>query len=275
MDEDVLKNQRAYCRYASEDHSKPADSWRPHSSLTNSALHRASTQSAAAQQATSEVFSPFQAFADSSTLSEPLHSQTHASAPCLGSTAWHHTLSPEPRLMSSLEEGTDLQHPQLLPPGTNVNNIIHHHNSALADSRSARAPVSPFSQDPYLQMLNSAPSFASDTFSVQTCSSLALPDMHPPSAEPHCDVGLSDDCAGMLSKVRIELTSAPAMFGQPLGINKPIAPAFQVAHLLLAGYASSVDASDVVYTNICACMHIITVSCVVKICLQIAMEYTN
>lgn len=231
VDEDVLKNQRAYCRYGSEDQSKPADSWRPRSSRTNSALH----QSAAAQQATSEVFSPFQAFADSSMLSEPLHSQTHASVPCLSSTAWHHTLSPEPRLLSGLEEGTDLRHPQLLSPGTNVNDTIHHHNSALVNSRSVRAPVSPFSQEPYLQMLDSAPSFASDTFSVQTCSSLALPDMPPPSAKPQCDVGASDNSGGMLSKVRIELISAPAMFGQPLGINKPIAPAFQVTHLSLAG----------------------------------------
>ena len=235
QDAGVLQHQQCYCRYALHDSNTPAHSWRSRSTVQKNAscLAKQSRRSEAAQHFP-ENFSPFQAVANCRIQPEfpssPSASPSEADA---ASLAWEDCLSPGESLISSPDGGTGLQDPQLSVMSTTVGNItndLHFHQ--LTTDRHTGTPVQQVSQDPYLlQHMDTALSTSPETLSPYTLLSMQLPALPSPSVIQQSAMSWVGDSCPMPSEIRLQLTSAPAMFAQPIGINKAILPAFQVLPL--------------------------------------------
>lgn len=229
QDAGVLQHQQCYCRYALHDSNTPAQSWRSRSLLQKNAssLAKQSRRAEAAQHSPAN-FSPFQAVANCRILPEfpssPSASPSEADA---ASLAWEDCLSPGQSLISSPDGGTGLQDPQLSVMSTND---LHFHQ--VTSDRHTSTPVSQVSQDPYLlEHMDTALSTSPQTLSPHTSLSMQLPALSCPSVVQQSAMSWIEDSCPMPSEIRLQLTSAPAMFAQPVGINKAILPAFQVLPL--------------------------------------------
>ncbi len=253
-----MLHQQGYCRYASNDCGKPAHSWRSDRTLHNGTDPPWPEQQAlAARQQSPEVLSPFQTVADSSVQAE-VHCPPHttSSEPNPASLTWQHSMSPMHSLIASLEERTGSEDPQLSNKVSNAPTFHHHPKASIG--RYASAPVISISPGPYPLTLDSAPSFASDTLSFQTSPSLPLPDLPSSTAIPqahHQAVTMTDDNWPLPNQIKLQLTSAPAMFAQPIGINKVISPAFQVFLLALHIVPSLPSFLPIVLHHICPVHH--------------------
>lgn len=233
QDAEILQHQQCYCRYALHDSNTPARSWRSRSVLQKNASCQAkqSRRPEAAQHSPAN-FSPFQAVANCCIQpgfpSSPSASPSEADA---ASLAWEDCLSPGQNLISSPDDGTGLQDPQLSVLSTTVGHItndLHFHQ--LTTHQHIGTSVSQVSQDPDLLHMDTALSMAPDTLSPHTSLSLPLPALPSPSVVRQSAMSWGEDSCSMPSEIRLQLTSAPAMFAQPIGINKAILPAFQ-AHV--------------------------------------------
>ncbi len=228
QDAGVLQHQQTYCRYALSNSSKPCNSWRAHTRLHENAFPPAeqSFRHTTAQQCP-KLPSPFQVINDSDVSPESFCSNHVAlNEPPSASLAWDlctHSLT------NSLHDSTGVQYPETSLLSSTVSRKQHYWSQQPSSiSKHASAPVFPAPQDLNSLRLDSAPSFASDTLSFQTSPSLSLPDQPCASAASHSAIKLVDDSSTVLKEIRLEIISAPAMFAQPIGINKPISPPFQV-----------------------------------------------
>ena len=234
QDAGVLQHQQCYCRYALHDSNTPAHSWRSRSMLQKNAscLAKQSRRSEAAQYSPANC-SPFQAVANCCIQPgypcSPSASPSEADA---ASLAWEDCWSPGQSLISSPDGETGLQDPQLSVMSTTVGHVtndLQFHQ--LTTDQHTGTPVSQVSQDPYLLHMDTALSMAPDTLSPHASLSLPSPALPTPSVIRQSAMSWVEDDCSMPSEIRLQLTSAPAMFAQPIGINKAILPAFQVLAL--------------------------------------------
>ena len=222
----MLRHQQSYCRYASSNSSKPSNSWQAHTRLHENALPPAEQSFRhTTAQLSPKLPSPFQAMTDSDVSLESF-SSNHLHEPPPASLAWDlctHSLT------TSLNDSTGVQYSEPTLLSSTVSEGHHYCNQqASSISKHASAPVFPMPQDLGSLRLDSAPPFASDTSSFQTSPSLSLPDQPCPSAPTQSAIQLVDNGSTVLKEIRLQIVSAPAMFAQPISINKPISPPFQV-----------------------------------------------
>ncbi len=226
-DAGVLQHQQTYCRYALSNSSKPSNSWRAHTRLHENAFPPAeqSFRHITAQQCP-KLPSPFQAMTDSDVSPESLCSNYVAlNEPPSASLALDlctHSLT------TSLNDSTGVQYPETSLLSSTVSREHYWNQQPSSISKHASTPVFPTPQDLNSLRLDSAPSFASDTLSFQTSPSLSLPEQPCASAASCSAIKLVNDSSTVLMEIRLEIISAPAMFAQPIGINKAISPPFQV-----------------------------------------------
>ncbi len=224
----MLGHQQSYCRYASNNSSKPSKSWRAHTRLHENAFPPAeqSFRHITAQQCP-KLPSPFQAMTDSDVSPESFSSnQVALIEPPSASLAWDlcaHSLT------TSLNDSTGVQYSETSLLSSPISRGHHYYNQQPSSiSKHANAPVFPMPQDLDSLRLDSAPSFASDTLSFQTSPSLPLPDQPCPSAATQSAIQLVDDGSTVLKEISLQIVSAPAMFAQPISTNKSISPPFEV-----------------------------------------------
>ena len=228
QDAEVLQHQQTYCRYALSNSSKPCNSWRAHTKLHENAFPPAeqSFRHTTAQQC-KKLPSPFHVFNDSDVSPESFCSNHVAlNEPLSASLVWDlctHSLT------TSLNDSTGVQHPETSLLSSTVSRERHYWKQQPSSiSKHASAPVFPTPQDLNSFKLDSATSFASDTLSFQTSPSLSLPEQPCGSAASQSAIKLVDDSSTVLKEIKLQIISAPAMFAQPIGINRPISPPFQV-----------------------------------------------
>ncbi|KAL0043372.1 hypothetical protein WJX79_002939 [Trebouxia sp. C0005] len=227
QDAEVLQHQQTYCRYALSNSSKPCNSWRAHTKLHENAFPPAeqSFRHTTAQQC-KKLPSPFHVFNDSDVSPESFCSNHVAlNEPLSASLVWDlctHSLT------TSLNDSTGVQHPETSLLSSTVSRERHYWKQQPSSiSKHASAPVFPTPQDLNSFKLDSATSFASDTLSFQTSPSLSLPEQPCGSAASQSAIKLVDDSSTVLKEIKLQIISAPAMFAQPIGINRPISPPFQ------------------------------------------------